>query len=659
MNGFSLTTGQVFKIDGAKFRIDRTLDNGSITLENCETLDLVRKTRQEILEAYAEGRVVAVPRRLTEADVPSNESALRSRYGRPFCELKKSVQVAALRRKAYVDLILSNGRPSYTPKILRPFILKVAQTLNDKKPPSPTTVYRWCEAIGVSNDPRRLIPRHDLKGPRKPRTNQKVIDLFMESIVEEAAIACKLAIKNVEDRLSKKISQTNHFLPANEHLQIPNTRTLYRLFDRVPEYDITLLNEGKSAADRRYRIVRRGVQVSRVLERVEVDHTPFDVFLVDERTWLPCGRPTLTMLIDVFSRMPLGYYISFDDTSTLAVMRAVRHALLPKKPARAVVPNLTVQNPWPCFGRFEMLVCDNGLEFHSDSLAAACFDLQMQLLFCPKKQPQFKGVIERFLKTCNYSFAHRLPGTSLAHFSARGDYDPLTCAVLTISEFTHLFEKWLLDVYAQTVHKGIGTTPSKKWEEGIVGVSQKLPASAEEIALHLGIYKRRSLRHDGVLLNGLYYASDDLLPIISTYGIGVRVRVAYDPEDLGSIWLWAPDGQEKIRVPAVQADYANGLRLAQHRLIRKYCRDSEESGEHATSLMEARIEIAEALSGLANSKHLRQRRKAAKALGVSNENPSGNATPSPPPPQKSLVMTSPVNTLDSTAKLNRIQRNII
>ncbi|MFP3467682.1 hypothetical protein SB754_19510, partial [Leifsonia sp. SIMBA_070] len=94
------------------------------------------------------------------------------------------------------------------------------------------------------------------------------------------------------------------------------------------------------------------------------------------------------MLIDVFSRMPLGYYISFDDTSTLAVMRAVRHALLPKKPARAVVPNLTVQNPWPCYGRFEVLVCDNGAEFHSDSLAAACFDLQMQLLFCPKRQPR-------------------------------------------------------------------------------------------------------------------------------------------------------------------------------------------------------------------------------------------------------------------------------
>ncbi|WP_185500358.1 Mu transposase C-terminal domain-containing protein [Burkholderia sp. Bp8994] len=659
MNGFSLTKGQVFKIDGVKFRIERTLDNGIVTLENCETLDLIRKTRQEILEAYAEGRVVVVPRRLTEADAPSDDAALRSRYGRPFCELKKSVQVAALRRKAYVDLILSNGRPSYTPKILQPFILQVAQTINDKKPPSPTTIYRWCEAIGTSNDPRRLIPRHDLKGPRKPRTDQKVIDLFMESIVEEAAIARKLVMTNVEDRLSKKITHANHFLPENEHLQIPDTRTLYRLFGRVPEYDITILNEGKPVADRRYRIVRRGVQVSRVLERVEIDHTPFDVFLLDEKTWLPCGRPTLTMLIDVFSRMPLGYYISFDDTSTLAVMRAVRHALLPKKPARAVVPNLIVQNPWPCYGRFEVLVCDNGAEFHSASLAAACFDLQIQLLFCPKRQPRFKGVVERFLKTCNYSFAHRLPGTSLAHFAARGDYDPLTNTVLTISEFTHLFEKWLLDVYAQTVHKGIGTTPSKKWEEGIAGVSQNLPASAEEIALHLGIYKRRSLRHDGVLLNGLYYASDELLPIISTYGIGVRVRVAYDPEDLGSIWLWAPDGQEKIRVPAVEAGYAKGLRLAQHKLISKYRRDSEENGERAKSLMEARIEIAEALSGLASSKHLRQRRKAAKALGVSNENPSGNATPSLPPPQKSRVTTSPVNARDSSVKLNRIRRNII
>ncbi|WP_198359897.1 Mu transposase C-terminal domain-containing protein [Burkholderia ubonensis] len=659
MNGFSLTKGQTFKIDGATFRIVRTLDNGNIALENCETLDLICKTKQEILEAYAEGRVVATPKRAIEADDRPGDNTLRTRYGRPFCELKKAAQIAALRRKAYVDLLLANGRPSYTPGVLRPFIQQVAQALNDKSPPSPTTVYRWCKAIAISNDPRKLIPRHDLKGPRKPRTDQRVIDLFMESIVEESTTARRLVMKNVEDRLSRKITQANHFLSEEEHLQPPNPRTLYRLFDRVPEYDITILNEGKPAADRRYRIVRRGVQVSRVLERVEVDHTPLDVFLLDEETGLPCGRPTLTMLIDVFSRMPLGYYIGFDDTSTLAVMRAVRHALLPKKPARAVVPNLVVQNPWLCYGRFEVLVCDNGPEFHSDSLAAACFDLQIQLLFCPKRQPRFKGVIERFLKTCNYSFAHRLPGTSLAHFAARGDYDPLTCTVLTISEFTHLFEKWLLDVYAQTIHNGIGTTPSKKWEEGVAGVSQKLPASAEEIALHLGIDKRRSLRHDGVLLNGLYYASDDLLPIISTYGIGVRVRVSYDPEDLSSIWLWAPDGQERIRVPAVNADYANGLRLAQHKLIRKYRRDSEENSEHAKSLMEARLEISDALSGLANSKHLRQRRKAAKALGVSNENPSGNAASSAPQQQQSRKTNSSGNSYESAARLTRIQRNII
>jgi len=357
--------------------------------------------------------------------------------------------------------------------------------------------------------------------------------------------------------------------------------------------------------------------------------------------------------------MPLGYYIGFDDTSTLAVMRALRNALLPKEPAKAVVPNVKVINNSPCHGRFEVLVCDNGAEFHSDSLAAACFDLRIQLLFCPARQPRFKGTIERFLKTCNYGFAHKLPGTSLARFTQRGDYDPLKHAVLTIAEFSHLFEKWLLDVYAQAVHRGIGTTPWKKWHEGVVGVRQQLPRSAEEIAIHLGVDTTRSLRHDGIQLNSLSYASDELLRIIHVHGEGVRVRVAFDPENLSSIWLWAPGEQSRIRVPAVDTDYTDRLRLIQHKLIKKHKRDKEEQEGKSMTLMEARLQIVDAISSLASSKHLRVRRKAAKVSGVSNENPLGGAVPmvkQSPPPRKVRSVT----TLEqSCRKLTRIQRPII
>ncbi|UGA40206.1 hypothetical protein JOS77_13220 [Chromobacterium haemolyticum] len=141
----------------------------------------------------------------------------------------------------------------------------------------------------------------------------------------------------------------------------------------------------------------------------------------------------------------------------------MRHAILPKKPAKQVVQGVLAEHRWPCYGVMQELICDNGLEFLGTTLETIALDLGIGLQFCPKRQPRFKGVIERFLKTVNYYFTHQMPGTSLASFTERGDYDPQKHAVLTLGEFTHLFEKWLLDVYAQTVHRGIGTTPWAKW----------------------------------------------------------------------------------------------------------------------------------------------------------------------------------------------------
>jgi hypothetical protein len=41
--------------------------------------------------------------------------------------------------------------------------------------------------------------------------------------------------------------------------------------------------------------------VTGLLEQVQVDHTPVDVIVVDERHRLPIGRPYLTVAIDVLS----------------------------------------------------------------------------------------------------------------------------------------------------------------------------------------------------------------------------------------------------------------------------------------------------------------------------------------------------------------------
>jgi putative transposase len=71
-------------------------------------------------------------------------------------------------------------------------------------------------------------------------------------------------------------------------------------------------------------------------------------------------------------------------------------------------------------------------------------DLGIYLLYCPKRQPWYKGKIERFFRTLNFSLSHQMPGTSLSRLADRGDYDPHS-VLYREPEGVELLRAWLAD----------------------------------------------------------------------------------------------------------------------------------------------------------------------------------------------------------------------
>lgn len=620
MSGFAFRTGSVFEWDGVAHRICRLSPNDQVVLERDTDGQTVVCTRDDLLTAYRHGKVTA------KREGPTSSAA--PHFGRPLRELPELVRTELHRRITYLRAIVEMGAFVFTPTCLSPVVQKVAKQISDSRPPSVTTVYRWYKRYCVGRDMRALIPRFDRRGSSAPRQAQRVLELAAEA-TEDAYNASPAATgKSIHDRLVGKIRAENARRAPDDQLSVPALRTTYRLFERMEAYDLHVLRNGKASADRRFRIVKGGPKVENILERVEADHTPLDLFLVDEVAALPLGRPILTLLIDVYSRFPLGYFLSFGGTSTAVVMGALRHAVLPKAPAKEVVPNLKVEHCWPCYGRMDLLVVDNGLEFHSDDLGSVAFDLGVELRFCPKHQPRFKGVIERFLKTVNYYFAHQMPGTSLAKLADRGDYDPEKCALLTMAEFKHLFEKWLLDVYAQTPHRGIGTTPWSKWHEGLARRTPELPESLADLQRRIGLVRERRLRHDGVTLDGIRYSGPELEPVIRKWGPGIKVRIVVDAQDLGAIHVWPPESQDPITVPAVDRAYANGLTQYQHELIRRRARENGASEEDTETLAAAKFELASSIDALMTSRMQRNRRRAAHMHGKTSDKPTARFAPS-------------------------------
>jgi putative transposase len=310
-------------------------------------------------------------------------------------------------------------------------------------------------------------------------------------------------------------------------------------------------------------------------------------------------------------------------------MSAFRHAVLVKSPVTEVLANLKINHEWPCLGIPQVLVVDNGLEFHGMDLESVAYDLGMRIQYCPKHAPRFKGAIERFLKTINYFFAHQLPGTSMARLAERGDYDPAKHALLTMAEFQQILEKWILDVYAQTVHRGIKVTPWSKWQEGLQRVLPVMPDSAEALKQRIGCVAERSVRRDGIWLNNLNYTGEELGAILRRFGEGIRVRVLYDPEDLGVIRVWAPEQQEPVEVLAADFEYAKGLNKFQHDLICQQIRDNGAATEDRDARDFAKYEIARKVEELMTSRKLSSRRRSAAARGISS-NVSTEAAASKP-----------------------------
>ncbi len=655
MQRFSLRKHLAFSWNGADFRIERLQPNGEALIERTNDGQLTIVTREQLLTDYADGAVLLRPSEVQ----PDKDVAA---FSRPLDELPETVQTEARRRWHYVETMLATSVAASTRETLKLLIGEVAERINDPNPPSRATVFRWYQRYCAHRDTRALLPRFYRRGPRQLKQDPTVLALFCEA-TEEALKASPLAsVPTIHTLVVAKVAEANRRNVGAAQIKPPSERTVYRLMTSYHAYDIAVLRDGKRLAINRFRRVGKAPRSINILERVEIDHTPLDLFLIDERTWLPLGRPTLTVVLDHFSRMPLGYYLSFGNPSVAAVMGALRHALLPKSPVLESLPQLPVHHSWPCYGIPDVIVLDNGLEFLSRDLESVAFDLGIQLIFCPKREPWFKGRIERYLKTINYFFAHQLPGASFSRYYQRGDYDPQKHALMTLGEFKHIFEKWVLDVYAQSLHTGIATTPYTKWQEGATRREPALPGDVNVLNRRIGHVSERSLRRDGVQLDGIRYNSDAANQIARDYGVGVKVRVVSNSEDLGEIEIWGPDSQTPVSVPAVDLAYAKGLTKLQNECIQTQLREQGRVAVDAHALHAAKHELVQAVQTLMLSRKQRDRRRAAAIRGMSSNHPQADLlqivnTAKVRRPNKLSTLASPTELMPSPAYASFQLRN--
>src|SRR5258708_3977252 len=167
----------------------------------------------------------------------------------------------------------------------------------------------------------------------------------------------------------------------------------------IHAFDIYAARFGRQAALTKFRSVKGHRITLAALERAEIDHTPLDLFVIDDYNLLPLGRPYITACIDDFTRCILGLYIGFVPPSYQSVALCLKHAFLPKISLKEDYPR--IQNDWPFFGVMRELVVDQATEFHSEALEQACLQLGAEIHYAQRKTGWFKAKINSFLATSN------------------------------------------------------------------------------------------------------------------------------------------------------------------------------------------------------------------------------------------------------------------
>jgi putative transposase len=453
----------------------------------------------------------------------------------------------ALYRRKYLDAVMGRDYSKLpSEEIMREELKKVAAAIGDAFAPSISTIRRWASKY-IGKDVTKLVPQHARKG--RAACIQGELETILGDVISEVYLTeVRTTVSKVVAEFKDRVKQRNRAHLPSDQLRTPSGMTVRRYLARLDPFLVDEARLGKHAAKRKHRVAADILRVHEILERWEIDHTPLDVQLVDEETGLVIGRPYLTIVLDRFSRMVMGYLLHLSAPNTESVLRAIERSIRPKSELLKRFPN--VKNEWWARGLPTRIVPDNAAEFHAGDLILGFDELGIEIMYPASRAPQKKGAIERFFSTQNLGLIHNLPGTTFSNTQQRGDYDSEKNACFTLPQLEAVVVKWIVDAYHQTPHRGLnGRTPAQVWAAAEAKHVISLPVDLDSLECILARRTSVKIHHYGLEVGTLGYHSTELAQLRARLSEDEKVSVRYRDE-AGHVWVHDRFRNVFIQVPA-------------------------------------------------------------------------------------------------------------
>lgn len=302
----------------------------------------------------------------------------------------------------------------------------------------------------------------------------------------------------------------------------------------------------------------------------QVDATIADVYLVSRLNpnWI-IGRPVVYMVIDVFSRKIVGFYVGLEGPSWLGGMMAIYNTTRNKVELCNDYGISITDQDWMCNHLPENIIADRG-EFESNKTANLKANLGVNLKILPPFRADWKGIVEQNFRKFNNKSIKWLPGSIKKEFRVRGDEDYRLGALLNLYEFNQIiihsilyFNNSYMNYYerdAQMIRDNVPAIPNELWNWGIKHRSGSLKTFSEDIVkLNLMPSKECTITERGILFQKRRYScieaiESGIFEHVRKYG-RMRIKISYDPRK--PYFIYMNEGNKFIKLNALDEIYNN------------------------------------------------------------------------------------------------------
>lgn len=276
-----------------------------------------------------------------------------------------------------------------------------------------------------------------------------------------------------------------------------------------------------------------------------LDATVCDIYLVNDAGSL-VGRPILTACIDAYSGLCCGYSLSWEGG--VYSLRGLMLNIIADKVDWCDRFGISVhREDWDCDMLPASFITDMGSEYTSETFEQIA-ELGVKVVNLPSYRPELKGLIEKFFDLIQDSYKKHLKGKGVIEpdYQERGAHDYRKDACLTMTDFEKIVLHCIIYYNSQRIIENFPYTEdmiaaqvkpyaSCIWNWGKTQIGANLiNTDARELMITLLPRATGKFSRTGLKVNKLRYHCDGYT---EQYLSGGTVTVAYNPEDVTSVWV--------------------------------------------------------------------------------------------------------------------------